>query len=59
MVTLLLGDKNSFQKNLWRGAAVLWVDVGFKLAKSGRSLLDSGQRKQPSEKHDLNCALWA
>jgi hypothetical protein len=36
-----------FRKNLWRGGAALWADVGSKSAKIGNSLLDLGQRRQP------------
>src|SRR5881296_3193549 len=36
-----------FRKKSWTGGAVLWVDVGSRSAKSDRSLLDSGQRRQP------------
>jgi hypothetical protein len=36
-----------FFENIWRGGATLWVDVRSESAKIGRSLLDSGQRRQP------------
>ena len=32
---------------------MLWVDVGSKSTKSGRSLLDSGQRRQPVGGEDV------
>jgi hypothetical protein len=37
-----------FFENIWRGGATLWVDVRSESAKIGRSLLDSGQRRQPA-----------
>jgi hypothetical protein len=52
--------KLKFSENIWRGGAVLWVDVRSESAKIGNSLLDSagfGQGRGVGERGGEKCRV--